>query len=76
MGSLQRSSGSLGRAGESSLQTAAHSIQQRLKKSPYGPPRLRKSQSDPAALRRQRYMTSASVIGSGVQQPRRAALLS
>lgn len=73
MGSLQRSSGSLGRAGESSLQTAAHSIQQRLKKSPYGPPRLRKSQSDPAALRRQRYTTSASVIGSGVQQPRRAA---
>ena len=69
MGSLQRSS-SLGRAGESSLQTAARALQQRekldkLKNSPYGRPLL-KSRSDPAAIRKQRYSTSASEIGSGV----------
>ena len=69
MGSLQRSS-SLGRAGESSLQTAARALQQRereqkLKNSPYGRPLL-KSRSDPAAIRKQRYSTSSSEIGSGV----------
>jgi hypothetical protein len=67
MGSLQRSS-SLGRAGESSLQRAARSLQQKeqkLKNSPYGQPLL-KSRSDPAAIRKQRYSTSSSEIGSGV----------
>jgi len=69
MGSLQRSS-SLGRAGESSLQTAARALQQRereqkLRNSPYGRPLL-KSRSDPAAIRKQRYATSSSEIGSGV----------
>jgi hypothetical protein len=67
MGSLQRSS-SLGRAGESSLQTAARKYlerEQKLKNSPYGRPLL-KSRSDPAAIRKQRYSTSASEIGSGV----------
>ena len=69
MGSLQRSS-SLGRAGESSLQTAARALQrrereQKLKNSPYGQPLL-KSRSDPAAIRKQRYSTSSSEIGSGV----------
>ena len=69
MGSLQRSS-SLGRAGESSLQTAARALQQRereqkLKNSPYGQPLL-KSRSDPAAIRKQRYATSSSEIGRGV----------
>ena len=69
MGSLQRSS-SLGRAGESSLQTAARALQQRereqkLRNSPYGRP-LVKSRSDPTAIRKQRYSTSSSEIGSGV----------
>ena len=67
MGSLQRSS-SLGRAGESSLQTAARKYlerEQKLKNSPYGRPLL-KSRSDPAAIRKQRYATSSSEIGSGV----------
>ena len=67
MGSLQRSS-SLGRAGESSLQTAARKYlerEQKLKNSPYGRPLL-KSRSDPAAIRKQRYSTSSSEIGSGV----------
>ena len=69
MGSLQRSS-SLGRAGETSLQTAARALQQRereqkLRNSPYGRPLL-KSRSDPAAIRKQRYATSSSEIGSGV----------
>ena len=67
MGSLQRSS-SLGRAGESSLQTAARKYlerEQKLKNSPYGRP-LVKSRSDPTAIRKQRYATSSSEIGSGV----------
>ena len=67
MGSLQRSS-SLGRAGESSLQTAARKYlerEQKLKNSPYGRP-LVKSRSDPTAIRKQRYSTSSSEIGSGV----------
>ena len=69
MGSLQRSS-SLGRAGETSLQTAARALQQRereqkLRNSPYGRP-LVKSRSDPTSIRKQRYATSSSEIGSGV----------
>ena len=69
MGSLQRSS-SLGRAGETSLQTAARALQQRereqkLRNSPYGRP-LVKSRSDPTSIRKQRYSTSSSEIGSGV----------
>ena len=76
MGSLQRSS-SLGRAGESSLQTAARALQQRereqkLRNSPYGRP-LVKSRSDPTSIRKQRYATSSSEIGSGVARQQQSS---
>ena len=73
---LQRSS-SLGRAGESSLQTAARALQQRereqkLRNSPYGRP-LVKSRSDPTSIRKQRYSTSSSEIGSGVARQQQSS---